>query len=175
MNRRKGSLKVWVGFAAGVIGVAVLLPGWTVRGGTERPGARITLAPQRSVSLDVQPVERPLAAKVLVPSSSAGGVGGVFFARNATAEALRVTLRAGVETRALDPLLRIRVQAAGRKPFVGTLGSLRRGVPLGTLPSHATIAVRIRAWLASEAGSGWVGRQEQITLSFVTRSVGGLS
>jgi len=171
MNQGKGSLKMWVGFAAGVSGVALLLPGWTVRGGADRPGAHITLAPQRSSDLDVQPVAAPLARKLLVPSVRAAGVGGVLSARNATADWLQVTLRASTETRALDPLLRLRVRSHGRTVFSGPLGSLRRGAPLGTLPSGATLPVHVQAWLAPDAGAGYAGRREQIALSFVTRSV----
>jgi hypothetical protein len=172
MTRRQGSLKMWAGLAAGVAGVAVLLPGWTVRGGDTRPGAQITLAAQRSVDLDIQPVGRPLGTELLFPSATDPGARGALTARNATGDALRVMLRAGVDTRALDPLLRLRVTAAEKTLFAGTLGSLRRGVRLGTLPSHASIRLQIRAWLPAGAGDGYVGRRERITLSLLTHPVG---
>lgn len=172
MSRRMGTLKVWVGFAAGVAVVALLLPGWTVRGGTSSPGAHITLAPQRSVNLDVHPVARPLARKELVPSAAARGLSGVVSARNATADTLRVRLRANPESWALDNLLQIRVHRRGHTVFSGPLGALRDGVSLGTLASHATMSLRVRAWLAPEAGSGWAGRWDAIPLTFETTARG---
>lgn len=175
MNRRKRSLQMWAGFALGVVGVALLLPGWTVRGGSARPGAVISLAAQRSVDLDVQPVQRPLATRLLVPSGATQAVGGELSVRNATGAARHLTLHASVETRVLDSILRVRVREHGRLIFVGSLESLRRGVSVGTLPSHASLSVRVEAWLPADAGNGYVGRREQIKLSFVSRSVGSLS
>jgi hypothetical protein len=117
-------------------------------------------------------VASPLARKTLFPSERDGGVGGVVSVRNATGETLEVMLRAGVETRALDRLLRLRVRAHGRTLFSGTLGSLRRGALLGPLPSHATLTVRVEAWLAPDAGPAYRARKERISLSFVTQPGG---
>ena len=171
MTGRSRTVARWGSFAAGAALLAPLLSGWTIAGGVAS-GAEITLAPQRHAELDVQPVASPLARKTLVPSERDGGVGGVVSVRNATRETLEVTLRAGVETRALDQLLRLRLQAGGRTLFSGSLGSLRRGASLGPLPSHATLTVRVETWLAPDAGPAYRARKERISLSFVTQPGG---
>ena len=156
----------WSGFALGAAAFAPLLAGWSIDGGTGS-GAVVALTAQRHADLDVEPA-RELARKTLRPSTRAAGVAASLTARNATARPLAVRIRVGTETRALDSALRIRVTSGTRSLFTGGLASLRRGVDLGVLPSHATLSLRVQAWIPAGAATGFEARQERLDLSFAT-------
>src|SRR5262249_55668530 len=150
MNGRVRSTAEWGAAAAGAALAGAMLVSWAVPGGSRVPPASVTLTAERSADLDLRPVGVALGRARLVPASPA--LTRVVTARNATAGALVVRLRAVPREASLDGALAFRVRTGGVTIFSGTLGELRRaGTGTFTIPSHETARVQGRTWLPSAA------------------------
>ena len=120
MNGRVRSTAEWGGVVMGAAIAASLLAAWTVTGGTRAVPASVTIVPDRSDTLDLRPVLVPQGHATLAPASPA--LEWAFTARNATASALVVRIRAVPQDAALDGALAVRVRTRGATIFTGWLG-----------------------------------------------------
>ena len=168
MNGRvRSTTEVGAALMGAALAVA-LLAGWMVPRGASATAAVVTLVAARSNDLDLQPAVAPLGRASLVPASPA--LERVVTARNATASALVVRLRAVPRDHSLDGALAFRVRTRGLTIFSGSLGELRRrGSDTFTLPSHRTARVEIRTWLPRGA-QDYEARGETVSLRFVTEA-----
>ncbi len=166
MNGRVRSIAEWGAVASGAALACALLVNWAVPGGTRVPPASVTLVAERSQDLDLRPAGVTLGRAMLAPASPA--LTRVVTARNATASALVVRLRAVPREASLDGALAFRIRTGGTTVFSGTLGELRRtGTRTFTIPSHETARVELRTWLPTTA-RGYEARVESVPLRFVT-------
>jgi hypothetical protein len=150
-----------------LIGAALVLPfviGGTILGGRLAPGLHLTLAPERSTVLDIEPADRTWQ-RTLRPTGEADGLHLALTARNASAAPLRVAVRTAATSRAVDAVVEVRVRTRGRTVFDGTLGQFRKGAPLGVVASHATVALRLDAWVP-RGSRGYVAQVARISLTF---------
>ena len=112
MNGRvRSTTEVGAALMGAALAVA-LLAGWMVPRGSNAAAAVVTLVAARSTDLDVQPAGAPLGRASLVPASPA--LERVVIARNATASALVVRLRAVPRDKSLDGALAFRVRTRRR-------------------------------------------------------------
>jgi hypothetical protein len=168
MNGRVRSIAEWGAAAVGAALAGGLLVGWAVPGGSAPPPASVTLVTERSQDLDLRPAGDTLGRALLSPASPA--LTRAVTARNATAGALVVRLRAVPREAALDGALAIRIRTGGATVFAGRLWKLRkRGSRAFTIPSHATARVVVRTWLPAGA-LGYEARVETVPLQFVTEA-----
>jgi hypothetical protein len=168
MNGRVRSIAEWGAAAIGAAVAGSLLVGWAVPGGTTAPPASVTLVAERSQDLDLRPAGSTLGRALLAPASPA--LTRVVTARNATASALVVRLRAVPREASLDGALAIRIRAGGSTVFAGRLWKLReRGSRPFTIPSHESVRVQVRAWLPAHA-IGFEARAETVPLQFLTEA-----
>jgi hypothetical protein len=150
-----------------LIGFALILPvliGGTITGGGVATGLHVSLVPQPSTVLDIQPAKKHWH-QTLRPSSSRDGLHLKLTAYNATGAELAVTLRTAYTSHAVDDMLQIHVSSRGRQVFDGTLGELRRGARLGTLESHRRLTMEMVAWLPP-GKHGYVAQIARIPLTF---------
>jgi hypothetical protein len=155
-----------------LIGVALVLPlliGGTILGGRTATGLHLTLAPERSTVLDLEPAHP--WGRTLRPSSADGGLHMALTVRNASAAPLVVSVRTAATSVAIDDVLRVRVHAHGRTVFDGSLRQFRHGAPLGTLASHASVAMRLEAWVP-RGSVGFIAQVARISLTFDGLPVG---
>jgi hypothetical protein len=144
-----------------------------------RPGAAGAGAPA-AVSFAIAPVgelevvpppPRPvLEARSLRPGGPRAG--GAFTLRNQTGEELAVTLRAEVDSTALNGLLEVRVRGGGRLLSESTLESLRvRPIRL-RLASGERARLDLEAWLPAQVLDGHQGALVDVTLTPQLRVLG---
>ena len=168
MNGRVRSTAEWGGAVIGAALAASLLAGWTVSGGTRAAPASVTIVADRSDTLDLRPLVVPQGHAGLAPASPA--LEWAFTARNATASALVVRIRAVPLDVALDDALALRVRTRGVTIFTGPLRDLRtRGSDSFPLASHATVRVDVDARMPSTA-RGYEARVESVPLHFGTEA-----
>lgn len=168
MNGRVRSTAEWGGAVIGAALAASLLAGWTVSGGTRAVPASVTVVADRSDDLDLRPTVVPQGHAGLAPGSPA--LEWAFTARNATASALVVRIRAVPQDEALDGALALRVRTRGVTIFTGLLRDLRlRGSDAFPLASHKTVRVDVHAWMPRTA-RGYDARVESVPLRFVTEA-----
>ena len=168
MNGRVRSRAEWGAVVIGAAVAASLLAGWTVSGGTRAVPASVTIVADRSNTLDLRPVVVPQGHATLAPASPA--LEWAFTARNATASALVVRIRAVPQDAALDGALALRVQTRGATIFSGQLRGLRlHGSDAFPLASHKTVRIEVHAWMPSTA-RGYEARVESVPLHFVTEA-----
>src|SRR5262245_28725282 len=165
MNGRVRSTAEWGGAMIGAAVAVSLLAGWTVAGGTVPAPASVTLVADRSNDLDFGAAAASIGHAQLAPASPA--LERAFTARNATASALVVRLRAVPRETTLDSALALRVRVGGTRIFSGLLRDLRStGSDRFTLASHRTARIDVRAWMTG--APGYEARAETIPLRFVT-------
>jgi len=154
-----------------VIGAALavsLLAAWTVSGGTRAVPASVTIVADRSNDLDLRSVVVPQRHATLAPASPA--LEWALTARNATASALVVRIRAVPQDAALDGALALRVRTRGATIFTGRLRDLRlHGSDAFPLASHKMVRVQVDAWMPTTA-RGYGARVESILLRFLTEA-----
>jgi hypothetical protein len=166
MNGRVRSTAEWGGAVIGAALAASLLAGWTVSGGARAVPASVTIVADRSDTLDLRAAVVPQGHATLAPASAA--LEWAFTARNATARALVVRIRAVPQDAALDGALALRVQTRGETIFSGLLRDLRqRGSDTFVLASHKTARVEVHASIPA-AARGYDARVESVVLRFVT-------
>lgn len=91
--------------------------------------------------------------------------GGELRLRNQTGEQLAVLLRAEPSSTALDGILRVRIEAGGKRVFDSTLQALRQGTEdaISLRPGRAA-PVRVFAWIPATEATGYEGRQVDVLL-----------
>jgi hypothetical protein len=144
-----------------------------------RPGAAGVGAPA-AVSVAVAPagelevVPPPPQPALEVRSLRPGGprASGAFLIRNQTGEDLDVTLRADVNSTALNGLLEVRVRSGGRLLSESTLESLRVRPLQLRLASGQRTRLSLEAWLPEQVLSGYEGALVDITLTPQLRPLG---
>jgi hypothetical protein len=166
MNGRVRSTAEWgAAVSGGALAVALLLS-WAVPGGAKASPASVALVAERSQDLDLRPAGVSLGRIMLVPGSPAQTR--VVTARNATAGALVVRLRAVPREASLDGALAFRIRTGSRTIFSGSLAELRRsGSTPVTLPSHATARFDVRMRMLPGA-RGYEARALTVPLRFAT-------
>ncbi len=165
----------WHGLALGAAAALAALSTWQVAGGSTPAPARLSLVADYSQTLDVRPAGVALTRSV-VPSASGNGLIRPVTVRNATADPLRVRVRASSPDPALGRLVAVSVTKAGQTLVSGSLAGLRRPTAtLLTLASHQTAQLDIDAWLPPTRDNEWHARLGTVTVSFVTEPVGGRS
>jgi len=98
---------------------------------------------------------------------------GTFQVRNQTGEDLAVTLRAEVDSTALNGLLEVGVRSGGRLLAESTLEGLRvRPIKL-QLASGQGARLTLEAWLPAQVLSGYEGALVDVTLTPHVRALGG--
>jgi hypothetical protein len=166
----KGSRIAQGAFAAGAAAAALVLAGWTVPGGKERPGARISVEASRSPDLAIEPVAGAAAAKNMRPSVSKRGLARTFTVWNATGGTVTVRVRARPETKDLDRVLALRLRVREATIFEGSLAELRRGRTRPfRLASHKGTRISVKAWIPASVREGYHARVETVGLEFMTR------
>jgi hypothetical protein len=172
MNANRRSWIEWGAFSIGAVVALLSLAGWRIAGGREASAATVSLVAARSAEIDVRPAGVVLTKNGLKPSSSrAGGVEQTLSARNATAHALSVRLRATASSHDLDDVLAVRASVDGRVLYRGSLAGFRHGTRSAfALASHQTAQVRLAAWIPRDVRRGYQARIAQLTLELVTRS-----
>jgi hypothetical protein len=169
MNGRVRSTAEWGGALIGATLAVALLAGWSVPGGTRPAPASVTLAADRSDDLDFGAAAVSIGHARLAPGSPA--LERAFTARNATASALVVRIRAVPQDVSLDDALALRVSTGHATIFSGPLRDLRsRGSDTFALASHETARIDVRAWLPASA-RGYQARVETVPLRFLTAKV----
>jgi hypothetical protein len=140
--------------------------------GSPLPAAvRVTVAPMGELEVTPAPPRPVFVADALRPGgpSATGG----FLVRNQTGANLAVALAASANSTALDGLLRLRVEAAGRVLADTTLQGLRARALHLRLASGEGARLRLRAWLPEDILSGYEGRLVEVSLSPEVRQLGG--
>ncbi len=164
MDRRLRSL---LESGAFLIGLALILPvliGGNVAGGRATTGIHVSLVPQPSMVLDIQP-SKTVWHSTLRPSSPQDGLHLKVSLRNASGTALAVKVRTAFTSHAADDLLHLHVSSRGRQVFDGTLGELRKGADLGTVESHRVFTMEMVAWVP-RGTRGYVAQSARIPLTF---------
>ena len=168
MNGRVRSIAEGGAAVAGAALACALLVNWAVPGGTRTPPASVTLVTERSQDLDLGSADETLGRAMLAPASPA--LTRVVTARNATAGALVVRLRAVPRDASLDGALAFRIRSGGTTLFSGRLWKLREhGSRAFTIPSHGTVRVVVRTWLPAHS-IGFAARDETVPLQFLTEA-----
>ncbi|HEY6729747.1 MAG TPA: hypothetical protein VI039_01850 [Solirubrobacterales bacterium] len=145
-----------------------------------RPGAAGAGAPA-AVSVAIAPagelevVPAPPQPVLEVRSLRPGGprASGAFTVRNQTGESLGVTLRAEVDSTALNGLLEVRVVSGGRLLAESSLESLRVRPLRLQLASGQRRGVRLEAWLPAQVLDGYEGALVDVTLTPELRTLDG--
>ena len=154
--------------AAIVLGLAlaaVLVLGWRVEGGEQVPPAQLELVTSSSNALALSPAGVTSERRRLRASASEQGLERELTVRNPTGRPLAVTLRASAQLPGLERALALRVVAAGRTVFEGTLATLRGGTTPFRLAGREQTAIRIRAWIPESApDSTWRARSATVAL-----------
>lgn len=163
----------WLGLALGAAAALGALSTWQLAGGSTPAPARLSLVADYSHTLDVRPAGIALTRSI-VPSASGNALVRPVTLRNATADGLRVSVRASSPDPALDGLVALSITRAGQTLFSGTLGGLHRPTAaLFALASHETTELEVHAWLPPTKNNGWHARVATVTVSFVTTPAGG--
>jgi hypothetical protein len=171
----RGPLINWLGLALGAAAALAALSTWQLAGGSTPAPARLSLVADHSHTLDVRPAGIALTRSI-VPSASGSGLMRPITVRNATADPLRVRVRASSPDPALGRLVAVSVTTAGQTLVSGSVAGLRRPTAaLLTLASHETAQLDVHAWLPPTRDDEWHARVGTVTVSFVTEPVGGPS
>lgn len=163
---------VWTatGALAGIALALVALSTWQVPRGTGVPRGALTFTTWPTGELEVRPGTPFLEDTDLRPRAAAGAPKGAFTLRNQTPVALGVRFRARPSIPDLDGLLRVRIGAAGRTLYTGSLGDLRRWTARSlALRSGQRARVEVRAWVPESARDGYQGRIADVTFELRSR------
>ena len=161
-----------LGFIAGV-GVAA---GFVVTGITPASnlhlGAQVTFQTLPSGELAIQPEGRFLEASSLDPGGLGDAARGVTNVTNQSAVPLSLRTRVLPSSHNLDDLLRVRIDANGKRMFNGKLGALREWTKgsFRLAPGHDTDVV-VRAWLPRSVQEGYEARGTKLTMIWKTHPV----
>jgi hypothetical protein len=159
------------GFAVGAAAVAALVAGWQVDRGTGTVGADVTVVASPTGELDIPagPFVRGIG---LTAGEAAHGSVPV---RNQTGSTLAIAVKALPSIQDLDGVLQVRVTAAGRPVYEGTLGGLREWSSAFRLPSGRRAALAFDVSLPAGSDEGIHGRIDDISLAFRSVAAGSAS
>jgi hypothetical protein len=132
---------------------------------------RVTLAPVGELEVTPPPPRPVLLASALRPGTGAASAD--FQVRNQTGSDLKVVLRTGADSTALDGLLRIRFSQGARTLADTTLQGMRQR-PLGLrLRSGERARLRIQVWIPSDVPAGFEGRLVHVSMVPAVSAAGG--
>ena len=132
---------------------------------------RVSMAPVGELEVTPAPPSPVLLAGALRPGGAAAQA--EFQVRNQTGSDLRVVLRTGVDSTALDGLLRFRLSDEGRALADTTLQGMRQRPLSLRLRSGARARLRIRVWIPGEVLDGFEGRLVHVSLLPTVSARGG--
>jgi hypothetical protein len=168
--RNQATVERWVrriGVAAGVVLVCALMLAFRVPDGSGKLGADVIVSISPTGELGVDPAGPFLTATGLRPGSAASGD---FRVANQTGKTLAVRLRALPDSRDLDRLLTVRIDAghATRPIFTGRLGALRTHTRDFRLRPGEERTLSVRAGLPAGLQGGWAGRISTVKLELTS-------
>lgn len=170
MSGRLRSLVELGALGCGILLAAVALLSWSVAGGSERPGAEVSVYVDPSPTLALQPSGLLFSRSRLVPATR--GPERRFDARNATGAPLRVRVRVVTDTRDLDRVLTVQVLAGRSTLFQGPLGLLRaHGSSAFVLRSRATRRLTVRTWIRPGVRNGYEARAATVHVVLATKEL----
>jgi hypothetical protein len=169
-NRMARALGAAAGVAAAMALLVAARPSATVPG--LPASVRLTLAPSGTLAASPSPPESVLWAPRLEPG--ANHVASSFRLRNQSGMALRVGFRARPDSRALDGIVRVRIDGPGGALANTTLQGLRR-------PSAGTVRIRsgqtrrldLAVWIPGSVTGDYQGRVVRVALTPTTAPAGG--
>ncbi len=157
-------------FACGALAVVLALTAWRVPPGNGDLGADVFLLAAPTGELGVSPTGPFLRAEGIFPTRSDEATRGTLVVRNQTGRTLGVQLRLLPSGRDLDHLLRVTIDARGRRVYGGRLAGLRSWTPPFTLDAGRLESLRFAAWLPESVDRGFRGRVESIPVEFEVTS-----
>src|SRR3954447_19889264 len=160
---RDGQARV-AGLLIGLAGAAILVLSWRLPTTSGTLSADLTVSAPANGELAVAPVAAFVRATGMRPGSPAAS--GDVDVTNRTASSLNISLHATGQDRDLDVLTRVAIAVDKYKVFDGTLAELRRPRLGFALDQGDTADVDVRVWLPADAGDGYRGRVEAVTLDF---------
>jgi hypothetical protein len=167
MRTRGDTLLRLSGLILGLAAAASLVAGSRIPPGTGVLGADVIMASGPTGELAVSPTGPFLAATNLSPGAAAAAPDGTLDLTNQTGATLDVQLRGTPSTDDMDDLLHVRVTAAGRTIFDGTLGGFRGWTSsLLTLAPGQQQRVTVATWLDPQDGAQWSGRVANVFVEF---------
>lgn len=149
---------------------ATLVVGWHITAPDDTAAASLSLIATPTGELGVSPAGAFLNAPAL--RAGAPAARGELAVRNQTRVPLAVDLRLSSRTGDLDDLARVRVRAADRLVFDGTLGALRRGIRPFVLRPGASHRLRVSVALPAGDGRAAAGRSDAVALQFRSSPAG---
>jgi len=150
-----------VGVCVGIALVAAVVLAFRVPDGSRTLGADVIFAISPTGELGVSRPGPFMSATGLRPGGSLKGEVDV---ANQTGRRLAVRLRALPDRNDLDRLLVVDVRAGDTLLYRGRLGGLRAKTRAVRIESGRKRALRLRAALPADAGAGYAGRIESISL-----------
>jgi hypothetical protein len=159
------------GFAVGVAAVAALMTTWQVDRGTGTVGADVTFvaAPTGELDIPAGPFVRGIGMK---PGDAAHGAVPV---RNQTGSTLAIAVRVLPSIEDLDPVLQVRMTAAGREVYEGSLGGLRDWSTPFRLGSGTRAPLAVAISLPGGSADASHGRIDDVAIEFRSVAVGSAS
>jgi hypothetical protein len=146
--RSASAAETWavrLGFAVGLVALAVVVLGGRIAPGNGLPGTAVRFSATPTAILAVSPASPFLEAEGLRPGDAADGR---LTLRNESAQRVEVAVRAMPEISDLDAVLDVEFLAGDRTVYSGPLGRLRTPTRLIELDAGAERVLTVRAAVA---------------------------